>query len=277
MAQRFEETTAVISYEGTVQLATSALAETIEKKLAAKGVAFDRTDLIGTDEIQFVSRDLVVSVSLDSEDADEVRVAVESPVDAPQPREMAKTRFRVCADIVRHFILNIPASRVEWRHKGGRYITEPGRETVVERPTVRRFEPSGTTARRRAAQRAQTMAVPQMAAEAAVDRRPVGAEAAIRHEAIEARRRAKMRLQPLPPVDAIEETDRNGMNLPAKLTLYTLNSTLCIMSFPIGAGMMTYNLLSGGSINGTARAMGLTGALIGLMHMPGAQALQMFL
>ncbi|SER52288.1 hypothetical protein SAMN04490244_101358 [Tranquillimonas rosea] len=57
-------------------------------------------------------------------------------------------------------------------------------------------------------------------------------------------------------------------SVPLKLAIYTMNTSLMLVSLPVGAGMLTYNLLKGGSINATGRVMALTGLAIGASNIP---------
>ncbi|KKK53305.1 hypothetical protein LCGC14_3096110, partial [marine sediment metagenome] len=57
-----------------------------------------------------------------------------------------------------------------------------------------------------------------------------------------------------------------------KVTLFAMNSALMVVSMPVGAGLMTYNLLSGGSISTTARATGVTGAVLGISTLSATQS-----
>lgn len=58
-----------------------------------------------------------------------------------------------------------------------------------------------------------------------------------------------------------------------RIAAHTLNSTLIIVSLPVGAALLTYSLLRGEDIQLSARAMALTGTLLGLSQSPLAQHL----
>ena len=51
--------------------------------------------------------------------------------------------------------------------------------------------------------------------------------------------------------------------LPQRLTTYTFNATLLVVALPVGAALLTYNVLGREDLGVTARAMALTGAAIG--------------
>lgn len=264
MAQRQEETTAIIRYDGIVRISGSALVATLRPVFEEAGAEFQHCGPTGKARARFVGRGLRISIGVVEDAPHEVIVRVETPVDLPNPREVAQLRFRLCTAAVRHFVTGCPAREVSWQHKGSRYLTAPGRETVVERPTVRRpVAPAGTgeAARRKAARRATAAQMTQALPEAS--RRPARPEDERRRAVDEARRRAKARLAPAPAA-----TQAINQSLPAKLTLYTMNATLCVMALPVGAGMMTYNVLSGGSLAATGRAIALTGLALALAQIP---------
>jgi hypothetical protein len=50
----------------------------------------------------------------------------------------------------------------------------------------------------------------------------------------------------------------------ARLTVYALNATLLIMAFPVGFGMLVFNILGGENLRTTAHVMALTGMGIAL-------------
>ncbi|MEL7345592.1 MAG: hypothetical protein AAFN59_12155, partial [Pseudomonadota bacterium] len=50
----------------------------------------------------------------------------------------------------------------------------------------------------------------------------------------------------------------------ARLTCYTMNAILFLMAFPVGAALLTFNLLGGENIRITAHAIALTGMSIAL-------------
>jgi hypothetical protein len=60
---------------------------------------------------------------------------------------------------------------------------------------------------------------------------------------------------------AQREETRNEM---AKLTVYVMNAILLIMAFPVGFGMLVFNILGGENLRTTAHVIALTGFAIGL-------------
>jgi len=52
--------------------------------------------------------------------------------------------------------------------------------------------------------------------------------------------------------------------LPQRLTIYTMNTTLMLVSLPIGSAILVHNLWRGEDMNFTARAIALSGTVIGL-------------
>lgn len=63
----------------------------------------------------------------------------------------------------------------------------------------------------------------------------------------------------------VEDTGR-AASTPMRVAVHTMNTTLMLVSLPIGASMMTYSILRGEDINLTARAMAITGTLVGLYN-----------
>ncbi|MCR8725690.1 hypothetical protein [Frigidibacter sp. ROC022] len=47
--------------------------------------------------------------------------------------------------------------------------------------------------------------------------------------------------------------------LPGRLAVYALNGSILVMAFPVGMGMLTYNVMKGENLTATARMMALTG------------------
>ncbi|MDA3888583.1 MAG: hypothetical protein PF443_07230 [Allgaiera sp.] len=68
--------------------------------------------------------------------------------------------------------------------------------------------------------------------------------------------------------DALYPVDEHAgrPELVQRLAIYTANTTLMLVALPVGAALMTYNVLGGEDAKLTARTMALTGAAIGLMH-----------
>lgn len=59
----------------------------------------------------------------------------------------------------------------------------------------------------------------------------------------------------------------------ARLTVYTLNAILMVIAFPVGLGMLIFNIVGGENLRTTAHAIALTGMTIGLSMTPLGQAL----
>lgn len=57
-----------------------------------------------------------------------------------------------------------------------------------------------------------------------------------------------------------------------RLTAHMIDATLMVIALPIGAAMMVYSLSRGGDINTSARAMGIVGTSLGLLHATGSAA-----
>lgn len=255
MTDRYEQTSAMIDYEGRVDLNLAAIAQPLADRLKGKGFEFNAIGLVDGEDLQFIGSGLVVTVNRDPARPNRVRILAETPVAMARGRTLSRTRFAACAAAVRHFIFNLPAERVVWQHKGRSYVTAAGKDISVEPRRVRRALPGSAASRRPAARAGRgriDMTVPS-------------------HDHVTERLnelRAEFRR-----LDAEAGNAERLRTVPEKLTLYSLNTTLMVVSLPVGAGMMTYNLLSGGSVSGTARAMGVTGAAIGLGSLPATQSL----
>ncbi|RVV98581.1 hypothetical protein EKE94_06610 [Mesobaculum littorinae] len=308
MRQRFEVSTASIRYQGGTAFSFAPRAEGLTPSLEDAGFDFSIIGMIGENEIQYISPELILTIGRDDDDPRILIVTAESPVDVANPRQTARDRFTLCSLAVRHFVAGLAAEEVIWHHKGGRYLTAPGREIEIQRKPVRRAQVTGDTAVAKAARRAAAHAadVGAVATDAHTDdagapsapialtperRRRAMAEADLRRDATAARRRARDRLMEASPVEPandyepdeaatiralrasqadLAEDRRQELNLPTKLTIYTMNSTLCIMAFPVGAGLLTYNLLrgNGGSVRATASAIALTGVALTILGQP---------
>lgn len=58
--------------------------------------------------------------------------------------------------------------------------------------------------------------------------------------------------------------ERRG-TLATRLTVYTINAALMVIAFPIGFGVLMFNILGGENLRATAHAMSITGTTIGLI------------
>lgn len=265
MIERYEETTAQVHYDGTVELSLAATAVSIADKLSMRGIHFDEIGTVADYEIQLVSPSLIVSVLCDEADRSCIHVSAETPVSQGKSRKNGDRRFTAAADTVRHFISHIPARNVVWQHRGSTHVTAPHAETTT---TTRRIRSPLEHVRQPEAIEAPIAACESQVdwshghtvtsgdnlidlGRAAYNRRPVN-----RHGVHDVRR-----IRPALPVKDHSPTAE-------KLTIYALGTTVMVMSLPVGAGLMTYNLLRGGTINGTSRIMALTGMGVGLSVLP---------
>lgn len=62
-----------------------------------------------------------------------------------------------------------------------------------------------------------------------------------------------------------DEYDNRHGSFATRLTVYTVNLTLMIVAFPVGFGVLIYNILGGENLRVTARAMAITGTVIGVL------------
>ncbi|MEX5729310.1 hypothetical protein Ga0609869_002663 [Rhodovulum iodosum] len=186
-----------------------------------------------------------------------------------------------CYHVVRHLLREEDADFVYWHHTDSVFIADE-----VETPTVQIPPVQSRTPPRAAAAEAQPKAA------TARPRRPIsrpvstprpemidaGAFARSAAEENEANRAAK-RLPDIAPnddnlrrsrrsifaSDLIEiesvkfEAPKEPVAIPEQLAVYVMSATLMVLSFPVGFGMLIYNILAGESLKATARVMALTG------------------
>lgn len=176
---------------------------------------------------QFEFDDLTLTVTQVGNLPGDIRVLAYGPDDGSAGSAQARSRFRTCADAARALAKMFPPKRIEWRHRGGVYITQAGKIAVVSgmRGTT------GQGARRKAAARAFSLYG------------TTGPRSAPRPAA--------------PPVFRIggNHVERP---LPEKLAQWSLNAIVCVISLPFGAALVTYGLLAGGSLAHSARWIALT-------------------
>lgn len=260
MAARYEETSARIEYPGEVRLNLAALAETLSLKLRNRGARFNVIATTRDDELQFISNEMIVTLRRCATDSRRVRIKAASLIGAAHPRNMTNLRFAACTTLVRALLPYLPAERVVWKHKGRTYVTAEGEKLEIAPCKVRPAM---------AALPARTERLPVLA--------PPEGEDAIRHrfdmmQDMEEHSLRDLRRHLCAPA-APEETVASAGSTCDKISLYALNATVMVVSAPIGAGLMAYNLLSGGSINTTARTLGITGTVAGLSTLAASPAL----
>ncbi|MGB8815366.1 MAG: hypothetical protein WCC57_19485, partial [Paracoccaceae bacterium] len=62
-----------------------------------------------------------------------------------------------------------------------------------------------------------------------------------------------------------------------RIAAHAMNSTLILVSLPVGAALLTYSVLRGEDMRLSARAIALTGAVAGLMHSPFGQQMALMI
>lgn len=176
-----------------------------------------------------------ISATMHPDRPDEIRVIGTGEDDGAPGSPQARQRFHACSTFVRFIASKCRIKRVEWRHRGGFYITENGQVAVVSgmRGTT------GNGERRRAAARAFTLYGPRSA----------------RDEAPSDRRRTQR---------GFRIGGWTSRSLPEKLSEAAINTTVCLLSPPSGAALVTYSLLRGGSLTQSARWIALTGIAVGI-------------
>lgn len=186
--------------------------------------------------------DLTLTVTRSFDEAGDIRVLAFGPDDGSPGSARAKARFRLCADVAREIATSCPPSRIEWRHRGGFYISEGGQIAVVSgmRGT------SGLGARRKAAARAVSL---------------------YGHDA---RRRGARKAKAVLP---FRIGGHGRRSLPVKLAQYAVNATICVFSLPFGAALMTYDLLHGGSLGHSARWVALAALALAFVDLEQLQRL----
>ncbi|MDP2737601.1 MAG: hypothetical protein Q8O82_02575 [Pseudorhodobacter sp.] len=120
------------------------------------------------------------------------------------------------------------------------------------------------------AARARIAATTARAAEPAPDRAP-GADAAVANDIpdlprlfVEDLRRVREALYPEEAEGYVAPPDKGA--LARRLAAHTMNTTLIMVSLPVGGALLTYSVLRGEDMRLTSRAMALTGLALGLMQ-----------
>ncbi|KAF0674836.1 hypothetical protein [Profundibacterium mesophilum] len=259
MTARYEETTARVEYAAPISLDMARIAGPLEARLATRGARFDVIGTTQDDELQFISGSLIVTLRRCATDASSLRVAAASLVGAGHPRSMAAARFAACTAVVRQLLALRQADRVVWKHKGRTYVTAEQMETEIEPQRVRRAM----------RQLPEVTDMPRAALPAPRAKVALSGEGAEDGERAMRDLRRELGASPASP-------ERDPARLGAwgeKVALYALNALLVAICAPVGAGMMVYSLLRGGSVTVSARAMGITGAGIGFSSLAAAPAL----
>jgi hypothetical protein len=83
----------------------------------------------------------------------------------------------------------------------------------------------------------------------------------------------RIRMALYPPAEA--EADAQA-SVPARLAVGAMGTTLVLVAAPVGAALLTYNVLRGADLRLTARAIALTGAAFGIGNLPAIQSLLAF-
>lgn len=183
-----------------------------------------------------------------------------------------------CYHVVRHLLREEDADFVYWHHTDSVFIADE-----VETPTVQAAPAQAAAPRAAPAQPApKATARPRRpSARPATTPRPelLGLEAAARAAAREEASPAARSLPDIAPHDdnlrrsrrsifasdliKIEgvkfEAPKEPVPVPEQLAVYVMSATLMVLSFPVGFGMLIYNILAGESLKATARVMALTG------------------
>lgn len=193
------------------------------------------------DGVQFECDELTLMVTRAPDVPGDVRILAFGPDDGTPGSVRAKARFQMAALAAREIAALSPPKRIEWRHRGGFYITEGGQIAVV---TGMRGT-SGLGARRKAAARVFSLYGPGSG-----------------------RYRQQMR-RALP----FRIGGRDIRSKPEKLAQYAINTTICVLSLPFGAALMTYGLLGGGSLGHSARWVALTALTLSFVNAETAQQL----
>ncbi len=69
------------------------------------------------------------------------------------------------------------------------------------------------------------------------------------------------------------EARQEPESMVARLTVYTLNTILMVIAFPVGLMMLLFNIVGGENLRTTAHVLALTGTAIGLSMTPLGQSL----
>lgn len=207
-------------------------------KALVNGLEDEEFDLRGVhgvvNGLLFDLGDLSLTIVRMDERPDEVRVIAMGPDDGLAGSPLARSRFRACTTVARQLVKLRRPARMEWRHRGGFYINEGGQVAVVSgmRGTT------GEGARRKAAARAFSL----------YGHDGTGKDA----------NGGTGEKSNVIDID-FQLGGRNRQRTPIKIAQYAVNATVCVLSLPVGAAIMTHDLLGGGSLTLSARWMALTG------------------
>ncbi|WP_099827104.1 hypothetical protein [Oceaniglobus indicus] len=261
MARRYEKTTAVLEHAGDIALNLSEFAKPLIEALEARGNSFDVVGMAHDHELQFISAALIITVTCHPDRPSQIEINGETPIGAAQSTGIkpSKLRFSAVTGVVLRVLETMTAQQVTWTHKGRTYVVSPDDRTIVhERPVRKALHPPVNAAMSPSAYQMSPEAMPV---------EDIG----------DARYFEEKRQQLRALIDA--EGGAGAARLSKKrstletITLYAINTTVMVLSLPIGAGLMTYNLLRGGSIAGTSRILALTGTAAGLTTLTATQGM----
>ncbi|WP_172961053.1 hypothetical protein [Oceaniglobus roseus] len=251
MSRRYDESLAVLHYDGKVAFNLEAMAAPLTKALERRGFVFDVVGMSEDCELQYISAKLIVTVACDTDRPSQIQISAETPRDGSCGDGVADRRFRALTAATLQIFGQITPHRVLWRHEDKTYAVPSARPEPATLATV------GTS----------LSAAPRAAA-------PAGKLDTLDPDFFD-KARAELRARLDATVEAVlpEASEREQHNVCETVTLYALNTTVMVLSLPIGAGLMTYNLIRGGTIAGTSRALALTGTACGLTTLTATQGL----
>jgi hypothetical protein len=100
---------------------------------------------------------------------------------------------------------------------------------------------------------------------------PANATPDLPHPLLQETARVRAALYPEPPKPQAAPAEQETTAM--RLAVGSMSATLVIVALPVGAALLTYNALGGANFKVTARAMALTGAVLGVTQMPAVQAI----
>lgn len=295
MADKMSNTAirATLAYDGFPPIDFKALEKDIAHIFRNILLQFDRTEAQVRKHANFFGEQLCLSVARDKDD---ILIWIEDGTGIN--RADLQTKLAACYHVVRHLLTIERADSVYWHYTGKCYTAEgfearialdtsdgpimPEPEPVRDNIFGEDFLSVGSTHQRLDDSFVRKITVKKEAAGPASSKAILFPEIAEQLEAAtrpdtddDMRDLLRQALYPdgnpgqdvrrdtviFGPGQACDRLDRSETT--ARLATYALNTTLLVTAMPVGAALMTYNMLGGENFRLTAQVTALTGAFLG--------------